>query len=433
MRLSDVLPSFDDLKPHADIHYVLIRREAPRDRAVSILSADLARALAGPKGAADIELAPRDRITVFDLEGGRDRIVAPLIDELRLQAKLNQPLQVVSVGGRIKAPGQYPLENGMRITDLIRAGGSLEDAAYSGGAELVRYTAIDGEYRQTELIDIDLAAVLRGDPSANLQLEPYDYLNIKELPQWRDQEEIEIGGEVRFPGRYPIKRGETLRSVLQRAGGLTELAFPEGSIFLREDLKKREQRQIEILASRMQTDIAVLALQATQAAVGAQSSQALSIGQSLLTELRNTQAVGRLVLNLEAIMASAPGSSADIVLKSGDRLLIPKKTQEVTVLGEVQTATSHLYQPGLTRDEYINLSGGTTQKADAKRIYVVRASGSVVASSNGWFKRSGAQMRPGDTIVVPLDAERMRPLPLWTAVTQIVYNLAIAAAAVSSF
>jgi hypothetical protein len=85
----------------------------------------------------------------------------------------------------------------------------------------------------------------------------------------------------------------------------------------------------------------------------------------------------------------------------------------------------------LGRDDYIGLSGGTTQKADDKRIYVVRANGSVeTGSGSRWFQSAGS-IQPGDTIVVPLDAERMRPLPLWTAVTTIVFNLAVAVAAVA--
>ncbi len=103
------------------------------------------------------------------------------------------------------------------------------------------------------------------------------------------------------------------------------------------------------------------------------------------------------------------------------------------MLGEVQNVTSHLYQPDLDRDDYIGKSGGVTQRADHKHIYVVRADGSVAGSRGGWFQRTSSEIRPGDAIVVPLDTERMRPIPLWTAVTQILYNLAIAAAAVNSF
>ena len=117
-----------------------------------------------------------------------------------------------------------------------------------------------------------------------------------------------------------------------------------------------------------------------------------------------------------------------MIVKDGDKLIIPKKTQEVTILGEVQSPTSHVFESGLTRDDYIAKSGGTTQKADRKRIYVVRANGDVVSGNgrSGWFRRSQSiEMHPGDTIVVPLDTERVSPLALWQAVTTIIYNLAI--------
>ena len=432
LKLTDVLPSIDELKPGADPGYILVRRENAANRAITFRSADLNRALAAPGSAADLELAPRDRLYVFDREGGRDRTIKPLMDEIQAQSRLGEPLLIAGIGGRVKAAGQYPLEDGMRVSDLIRAGGSLDEAAFGGEAELTRYSVINGESRQTELVKIDLAAVLRGDEAANLLLRPYDYLTIKETPQWHDQETIQISGEVRFPGTYPIQRGETLHSVLLRAGGLTDLAFPAGSVFTRAELRERERKQIDTLANRMQADLAGLALQSAQSNTQG-GTQALSVGQSLLADLRATKPVGRLVVNLNTVLHSAPGAQGDIVLKNGDQLIIPRSTQEVTVLGEVQNATSHIYKPNLGRDDYISLSGGTTQRADHGHIYVVRADGSVVAHQRGWFRRTTGSVRAGDTIVVPLDAERMRPLPLWTAVTQIIYNIAIAAAAVHSF
>ena len=121
------------------------------------------------------------------------------------------------------------------------------------------------------------------------------------------------------------------------------------------------------------------------------------------------------------------------MLRNGDRLRVPKRAQEVTVIGEVQNPTSHLFDPALSRDDYLGLSGGPNQKADDRRIYVVRANGSVeTGGGSRWFREEGG-MQPGDTIVVPLDAERIRPLTLWTAVSTIVYNIAIAVAAVNSF
>jgi protein involved in polysaccharide export with SLBB domain len=433
LRLSDVIGSVDELKPNADLGYVLVRRELPPDRRVSVLSADLSAALRAPGSRADLQLSPRDRITVFDAESSRRVVLDPLLEDLRRQARPEQPTAVVSIGGRVRAAGDYPLEPGMRVSDLLRAGGNLQDAAFGGRAELTRYK-INGEGRSTELIDIDLAAVLAGDPTADRVLQPFDFLNIKEVPEWSEQESVTIAGEVRFPGTYPIRRGETLRSVLERAGGLSSLAFPSGAVFTRKELQEREQAQIDRLAERLQSDLAASALQASQATQSG-SAQALAVGQALLEQLKGTEAVGRLVIDLDRVLAARAGSADDVVLRDGDRLAIPKTKQEVTVIGEVQNTTSHLYRANLTRDDYIGLSGGLTRKADRGRIYIVRADGSVVSGENsGWFRRGAmVSVKPGDTIVAPLDTERLPPLPLWQAVTGILYNVAISVAAVNSF
>jgi protein involved in polysaccharide export with SLBB domain len=123
-----------------------------------------------------------------------------------------------------------------------------------------------------------------------------------------------------------------------------------------------------------------------------------------------------------------------VIIRDGDQLLIPKQNQEITILGEVQNPTSHVYRPGLTRDDYIAKSGGTTKEADRKNIYIVHANGDVVSGQRtGWFRRSqSVEIRPGDTIIVPLDTERVRALPLWQAVTTIIYNLAVSVLAIRS-
>ena len=437
MHLTDVVHSVDDLQPNADLHYLLIRRELPPDRRITVLSADLAAALKAPGSAADIQLLPRDQIMVFDLASGRDRIIQPVLDELRLQATTNRPTEVVHVDGRVKVPGEYPLESGMTVADLVRAGGGLSDAAYGGKAELTRYRVEDGETRRTDLIEVDLAQALLGDPKENLKLEPFDILSVKEVSQWHTQESVTLAGEVRFPGRYDIKRGETLVSVLARAGGLTEFAFPEGSIFTREELRRREQEEMDMLADRMQVDLSATAVAGLAVAGGGSASGGpaiIAVGQSLLTQLRSQRAVGRLVIDLPRMMRSRPGSAFDVILRDGDELRVPRFQQQVTVIGEVQSTTSHLYSPDLSRDDYIALSGGTTRRADRSKIYVVHANGSVVAAPQGhrWFQSTGSDLRikPGDTIVVPLDTERLPSLPFWTAVTTIVYNVAIAVAAI---
>ena len=124
-----------------------------------------------------------------------------------------------------------------------------------------------------------------------------------------------------------------------------------------------------------------------------------------------------------------------VFLKDDDRLLIPAFSQDVTVLGEVQFPTSHLYAGKLSRDDYIGRSGGLTLNAAKKQVYVVRANGAVLGGNQSSWFNSGRRINiePGDTIVVPLDTQRVSKLQLWTNVTQVIFNLAIAVAAVNSF
>jgi polysaccharide biosynthesis/export protein len=423
LRLSDVIGSVDELKAGADQHYILVRREVGPERRVALLSADLTAALGARGTEADPLLAARDRVYVFDLAPGRQRIIEPLLEELRLQSDISRPTEIVMVGGRVKVAGQYPLEPGMRVSDLLRAGGNLEPEAYSGSAELARYEVGANGSRNTTLLTIDLAAVRRGDAAANVELRPYDYLVVQETPDWSQQETIKLRGEVRFPGTYAIRKGESLRDVLERAGGLTGQAFPEGSVFTRSDLKALEQRQLDQLAERMRTDLVSLSMQAARAGQGS-AGETLLAGQSLLAQLQSARATGRFVIDLPALVGTEARSDNDVILREGDELYIPRKRQEVTVIGEVQNPASHLYLRKYGRSDYLAKSGGATRKADRWHIYVVRADGSVATNKS---------INAGDTIVVPIDAERMPKLPFWQAVTQILYNVAVSVAAVNSF
>jgi protein involved in polysaccharide export with SLBB domain len=430
MRLTDLIGSTDELKPGVDTEYVLIRRETRRGQPIRALSANLSTALKLPSSDENIRLEPSDTVYVFSLALGRQRIVEPLLQELRLQSTIDAPALEVQIFGNVRAPGVYPLESQMRVSDLIRAGGNLSEKAYSLEAELTRYSSTAGSSRDIEIVQVDLDAIRRGVDSADLVLSEHDYLFIKRIPDWDKKWTVTLEGEVQFPGEYRVRRGETLGEVLQRAGGLTDNAFPEGAVFLRETLKEQEQEQIETLARRLEADIATLSLQATTG-----GSDTLATGRVLLEQLRSTEAVGRLVLDMTQDTSGRYSAAASVELRDGDELLVPTHPQVVTVLGETQQNTSHLYRVNLTRDEYIDLSGGLTRRADKKLIYVVRANGAVVAGNRSrWLGRgSKVDIRPGDTIVVPLDTDRMRPLTFWGNVTQILYQAAIAVAAVQTF
>jgi polysaccharide biosynthesis/export protein len=433
MRLTDLISSVNQLRSSADRNYVLVRRQPDLSGPIEVFSANLDAALAERGGREDPILQNLDQVMVFDLNAGRVAMLEPLLKQIRQQAFYGSPTREVHIGGMVRAPGTYPLEDGMRLSDLIRAGASLTDSAYGLTAELTRYDVVEGRRRVVQLINVDINGIFSGDPGADISLQPADFLNVRQISDWRRQGSVEIRGEVRFPGVYPIEHGERLSNVIARAGGLNERAFLSGSVFLRMDLRRREQDQIERLINRLEADLASLAMQASRAAAaqGTRSEQSFAVGQALLTQLRRTQPVGRLVINLPAALTG--DITHDVVLKSGDQLIIPEISQEVMVLGEVQHATSHIYVPHLSRNDYISASGGLTANADDRRIYIVRADGAVVAGEGGrkWFRESGGvAIRAGDTIVVPMDVDRMPALAVWQSATSILFNLAVAVAAI---
>lgn len=429
IRLTDLLSSRRDLRPKADIDYVLIVRQDEPNGNIRVLSASLRDAWREPGGPADIELVARDEVTIFNLRESRELFLASVMETLKLQSAANAPLPVVRISGEVKFPGDYPLEPNMQVADLVRAAGGLTEAAFPETAELTRYDYTGQGRLESSVLDVPLSGILRvdRDDAGQVVLKSFDSLNVKRIPDWGEEISVELTGEVVFPGRYSIGRNERLSSVIERAGGLTEAAFAEGTVFTRRTLREREQEQITALTARMESDLAAMALSDPGQA------EAVNLGRSLLTQLRSARPTGRLVIELAELLRGDEAS--DVLVRDGDALFIPKKSQEVTIIGEVQYPTSHLWQRGLIRDDYVKRSGGLTAKADRKRVYVVRANGEVVVGSRSqFFSRSTAvAIRPGDTVVVPINTDRVAPLVLWTNATQILYNLAIAAAAANSF
>ena len=428
LRLSEIIPSEQTLKPGADVEYLLIKRAATPGNPMSLYSANLRDAWSRPGGAADIRLMPEDEIIIFSMDGDRREILDPLLDELRQHAVNGKQAPVVSVGGQARFPGDYPLDPKMHVSDLLRAAGHLKESAYTLRAELTRRSIEAGELRTTEHLDIDLGAILGGDAREDIILQPYDVLTIREKPHWREQQYVEIRGEVRFPGTYPIRPGETMRGLLDRAGGFNNDAFLTGAVFVREQLREREQKQLEMMADNLERELASLTLERIE--MNPEQQQAQQFVKQLVSRLRESKAVGRLVISLQDIIE---GKKEDITLRDGDQLYIPPEMDEVSVVGEVFFPTSHRYQHTLSRDDYLQQSGGITANADDKRIYVVRADGHVSATSAGRWHLGGKQkIYPGDTIVVPLDADRVRPIKLWTDVTQILYQLSLTAASMKT-
>ena len=423
IQLLDVIKNMRDLKSTADSEYVVIKRYLPPEYELTVLTSSLRAAFAEPRGHDNFYLYPRDEILVLSLSDKRILEINPIVSQLSAQSRSSEPTQVVRITGQVRGEGTYPLVPGMRISDLILAGGRLSESAFTTEAELTRFDTRAGKPREMSHMTIRLADALSGDAEANIHLQPYDLLNIKEIPLWEEADQVEFVGEVQFPGKYTIQRGESLHNLLIRAGGLTQYAYPQGAVFVREDLRQREQTRLNEMAANLESELASISLERS----GDPSQvQGVGVANQLLTKLRNTSAAGRLVIDLDVI---AKGDTNNrIILRGGDKLFVPSKMQEVSVIGQVFHPTSHLFKENLTATDYVSFSGGMTKKADDDSVYIVRANGSVQLAENDWLDQA-PEIFPGDTIVVPLDAERISTLKLWTSISQILYQLGLTAAA----
>jgi polysaccharide biosynthesis/export protein len=439
MRVSSVINNLDtDLVPVADQRYAAIVRTDPKTDEVFVLNLRLRDAVQNPGSEQDMLLEEQDRLLIFSdagkVEGGeegrnftRQQLFTPVLQRLKAQAKPGAPEQTIRVTGPVRYPGEYPLPASRQVADAIYVAGGLKDSASLYTAELARFGVDDEGTGRTRIQNLNLEAVMEGQ--ASVTLKSRDRLLIKSIPEFAQAKTIELNGEVRYPGQYTIRDGETLRDVIKRAGGLTDNAFPEGAVFTREKLRQLEAQRLREAEERLQGDLVGVQLEGDD--FGGQNAERTQQVQDLLEEVQDSRPVGRMVINLASVVGS--DDYQPIRLQDGDTLTVPIIPQAVSVFGEVQFPTSHLHAKGLTVDDYLERSGGPTRQADQERVYVVKADGSVMLPENSrWFGGRSQQLAPGDTIIVPIDVDRLNQLELWTNVSQIVYQMALGAAAVGN-
>jgi polysaccharide export outer membrane protein len=355
----------------------------------------------------------------------RENMLIPIVEKLKQQSTNATPLAIASIFGDVKVPGDYPISDKSTATDLIIAAGGLKDSAYLQRAELSRYQgqSVNNDSTMVQNININLYEVLN-EPDKNIRLQSRDRLNVFSMPDWSVNRTVEIAGEVKFPGTYQVTKGETISQLIERAGGFTDNAFAFGAVFTRDKVQKREQEQFDRLLMQLKSDIASKSLASDE---GNNSSPEQSV--ALINQLAEQKMVGRLVLDMSQIQAGNP--EYDLEVEEGDKLIIPKRNSVISVVGEVQNPGSHSFNAKLNVKNYLALSGNSRKRADEDRVYVLRADGSVIIPSNNWFG-SGEQLMPGDTIVVPLDTEYKDKLTLWSQITQVFYQSAIAIAAINN-
>ena len=403
-----------------------------------MLQIDLASAILNVESDDNIATRPRDKIIVFSLAqvadlssldtdtdtdtdadvneatDQRELLLQPVIEKLQSQARSGEPVQTVSIDGAVKSPGTFPLTDGLTVHKLVAAAGGLKDNAYISSAELRKLylsgaSEVLSRYEEINLkSEIELAVTTR--------LGSRDHLNVRALSEWNPTDSVTLSGEMRFPGEYRIRKGEVVSDVIERAGGLTTMAFSKGAIFTRESVAALETSRAKEFSQSVIRNFASSQLTREDNRIG------IAEVQSIAQILQDFEGVGRLLVNIDGALSG--DNLADITLEDGDTLTIPNRTSTVTVVGEIRRPGTHSFQAGLDLEDYLGLSAGMTARADDKELYVVRADGSVFRPTKSWlrFDGAGTSLSPGDTIVVPIDTGYTDNLSLWREITQVIFN-----------
>lgn len=354
----------------------------------------------------------------------RRTLLAPVLLQLQQQSRLGLAPQIAEVFGEVKHPGRYPLTPRMSVSTLIEAAGGLTYNAFTINAELARTVISSKDERASIDVErIDLRKAIQGSTVDDAILVGRDRLNILEKPNVKLQSTVTLQGEVRFPGTYTVRQGETLGELLERAGGLTEFAHPQGAIFTREALRLQEQKLLNQYAADMRAETAKKTFRADSNMSSVISDPDKTL--KFVEEASRSKALGRMVVQLNRILKDE--RSADFMLEDGDFLFVPTFRNTVSIMGEVQVPITYLLDNKLDVDDYLNKAGGAKKQADEDRIFVVRADGSVYKPTSGyWFGNNHEELKAGDTIVVPIDTDYRDALSTWTAATQILYQTGVA-------
>src|SRR5438445_429824 len=326
------------------------------DGTMKILSVDLREALAG-NPMDNVVMQPRDRLLVH-----------------RNLSRVDPP--TVFIKGEVAKPGRYPLTTNMRVEELVRVAGGLKRSAYAESADLARFESeTKGAQKGAgERREVNLAAAMSGDAKNDVPLRDGDILTIRQLPRWNDiGASVAVRGEVLHPGTYGIGPGERLSSVLQRSGGFGSEAYPYGAVLVRNEVRQLEMKSHIELVRRVKAEQTYLkSLPESDSDQKNAKMTAIAQTQSTLDQLEATAPIGRIVIHIRPDMRAWRNTAADIPVRDGDVLVIPKTANYVTVTGQVFNPTAVAYAPGRSAKWYINQAGGLTQLAKKKTFLVVR-------------------------------------------------------------
>jgi len=337
--------------------------------------------------------------------------------------------QAVVLTGEVRAPGLLPIADDTGLDLAIAAAGGLSDAADLRVVEFAREPADASGSIPLQRTRLDLTSRNFGA----IRLSPRDTIRIPRGFGDRENGPVILVGEFLRPGTYDIRRGERLSEVIARAGGLTPQAYPYGAVFTRESVRQRQQEGFQRTARELETSLIQVA--AGQAVAGTRGASvdlgsAITAGRELANSLREARAAGRMVVEANpVILAARP--ELDVLLEPGDVIAMPKRPNEVTVVGSVLNPGSLQFRSGWRAADYVRASGGPQRFADPSRAFIVLPNGQSTAAGLSAWQQGGPPVPPGSLVVVPQDPS---PYETWGFVrdlTQVLGQISVSAAALA--
>ena len=384
MKLSDAIGSYQDLLPEPSDHGEIVRLMPPDLRPEAI------------------------DFSVADVLSGSEPIYLQPFDTIRIRGRYESDAPRVTVRGEVLQPGAYALTQGMTAAQLVRIAGGFRRSALLQNADLASYEIKDGKQVVSRRSTIAIGeAVNNHDTNADVPLKPGDVLTVHQVSGWNDiGASVTLAGEVTYPGTYGLQEGERLSSVLLRAGGFRSTAYPDGAVLARKQVKELEEKsRAELIRQIESTSVGGKLGQNVSGGDDSATLQLLVQQQNQVVQrLRSQQAIGRLVIKISSDINSWANTDADIELRAGDVLTVPKRPGFVLVDGQVYNASAITYVPGHDAGWYLSRAGGATNLANRKEIFVVRANGLVVGRRSGeWYGGDvlSTRLNPGDVVIVP--------------------------------
>ena len=332
---------------------------------------------------------------------------------------------LVALTGNVKVPSVFELKGATSLADLLGWAGGVDSAAEQ--KPIIIEKTVENNYQMMAEVIGDKAII--NSRLASVPVHPADLIRVfaagaTAVQAQLQNEYVRVSGEVKRSGVFRILKGETLRELMARLGGTTDLGYIYATQLKRQSVKKAQQLKLDEIADRFERELessATARLSSTidKDAVAIQTAE-IERQRRVAEKMRTVKAEGRIVLELtdgEAELKNLP----DVALQDGDSIHVPRKPGTVDVLGSVFQPNTFIFKARRNVKDYMLLAGGATSTADTDEMYVIRADGTArSARSRGWFSGlGGTAINPGDTIVVPEKLDRSnwkQSLKEWTTI-----------------